>query len=906
MRRRATTYNERSWAIDLISHLNQLARDSNRSIRHASGEQTIRAPDGNLFPDVLLLGDRSAGGRILQGWELKMPDTRIDDAAFRENAERKAQALDLDSFLLWNVSHAHLYTHNADTGEFTLSRTWDDLGDIRSRADVMRNRHRWEALTETIFGYLNDLFDRGSLEGRRFIDAYRTGGITSLIMENSGEVAEAIVQTMRSDGRLRAEITVWWNRYRAEYAGNVMGDALAQAVVLNWIGKILFSHILRETDARAARIAEIGDETTPAAALDLFRQLSEDCNFWTIFSDSIGLATIPEGVWGQLKQFNGLLSGLRIGSIDQGQLSDVLEATVAVAVRKLRGQYPTPIALARLLVHLCVRNIINDRVLDPCCGSGAIARAAIELKLSANVASEQVAATVFAGDQDPQAVQIATFALAKPSLMHTPLRVYQQDAFDLTPETQIPFRNPTNGTPFLERLGTFQAITSNLPFVAQDGRRQYSNAIDRVAATLGEGGQFTRRADISAYLPFSLHPLLADGGRLGVIITNAWLGTDWGDAFYNLLGRYYDLKCVVTSGSGRWFQNSEVVTNLLVMEKKADPLRPSGDIKFVVLTRPLEEIADLDAVRIAAAQIEIGQTQNETMTIREISPGNLARFRRFGLGGNAQFVNCDWVLSLPLVALKDLFTVRRGERRGMNALFYPAPGHRIEPEYIRPLAKSPSDFTRLRYAAEKEAFSCSRTKRELRALGHTGALNWIRRFETPENIAKLGTSGLMWYEMRADTLTDLVMFINYGDRLFVGRVDPPAFVDQRFVRLEPRGRVDIGLAHALLNCAISMFMIEGMGFGRGLGALDLNKDRIEGHMHVLNPARLDRAGIEAIQEAFEPLLERDILNVADELERVDRQRFDDAVIDAFHLGIDRDRIYNALRTLVGIRQTARD
>ena len=100
-----------------------------------------------------------------------------------------------------------------------------------------------------------------------------------------------------------------------------------------------------------------------------------------------------------------------------------------------------------------------------------------------------------------------------------------------------------------------------------------------------------------------------DNGRLGIIITNAWLGTDWGDDFYSLLGRYYDLKCVITSGAGRWFQNSEVVTNILILDKKADPSTPSGNVKYVVLTRPLEELADEEAVEIAAAQIELGQTQ---------------------------------------------------------------------------------------------------------------------------------------------------------------------------------------------------------------------------------------------------------------------------------------------------------
>lgn len=898
------TYNERSWAIDLIGHLKHLATRDHRPIKDAGGEQTIKAEGGSLFPDVLLFGDR-ATARILQGWELKMPDTGIDDAEFRENAEVKARALGLDSFLLWNVSHAHLYVRDAATDAFVRSHVWNDLTDITTRAAVIRNRARWEVLAEAIFGYLNDLFDRGSLQGRQFIDAYRSGGVTALIMENTGQVAEALVEASRRDATLRAEMTLWWSRYQAEYAGGTMPQVLAQAVISNWIGKILFSHILREKDARAQRVATISDETTPAQALTLFRQLSEDCNFWTVFSDSIGLGTIPNGVWEQLKQFNALLSDLRVGSVDQGQLSNVLEATVEVAVRKLRGQYPTPVELARLLVNLCVRNIVDDRVLDPCCGSGTIARAAMEQKLAANVSPDRVAATVFAGDQDPQAVQIATFALAKPSLMNIPLRIYQRDAFTLTPDTEIDFRNPTNGAVFIEALGQFQAITSNLPFVAQEGRKQYGNALDRVVATMGEEGErFTRRADVAAYLPFSLHPLLANGGRLGIIITNAWLGTDWGDAFYNLLGRYYDLKCVVTSGAGRWFQNSEVVTNILIMEKKADSGQPSGDIKFVVLTRPLEELTEDDAVRTAAAQIELGQTQNDTMTIRAVSTADLARFRPLGLGGNAQFVDCDWILSLPLVPIKRIFTVRRGERRGMNRLFYPAPGHGIESAYIKPLAKSPTDFTRLCCPAAKEAFSCSRTKEELIALGHTGALNWINRFETPETIAKLQTSGLMWYEMRADALTDLVMFINYGDRLFVGRVDPPAFADQRLVRLEPIGAVDIDLAHALLNSAIGMFIIEGMGFGRGLGALDLNKDRIEDFMHVLDPSRLNQAGISSIKTAFAPLLQRDILDVADELEQADRQAFDDAVIAAFALSISRQRVYDGLLTLVGIRQTA--
>ena len=899
-------YNERSWAIDLISHLKQLAQQTDRSIKDAGGEQTIRTEGGALFPDVLLFGDRSTA-RILQGWELKMPDTSIHDIDFRQNAEAKARALGLDSFLLWNVATAHLYVRDQDADRYTLENAWSELIDVTNRTSVVPNRRRWEQLAAEIVGYLNDLFDRGVLEGRPFVDSYRSGGITALFMENAGLVAQALRDAATRDGQLRAEMTLWWARYQREYLGNRMDLVLAQAVLANWISKILFAHILRETDSRAQRIADIGEQTTPQQALEIFGTLSRDCNFWTIFSNSLGLPYLPDQAWRELKQFNRLLTDLRVGSVDQTQLGRILEATVEVARRKVRGQYPTPMPLAKVLVNLCIRDIVSDRVLDPCCGSGTIARAALEQKLAAGVSPRAAAGSVFAGDRDPQATQIATFALANPSLMDLPLRIFQRDAFALDETTQLEFRNPSDGTPVSERLGSFDAICCNLPFVAQAGRHEYRDAIRTITDILRGGGrQFSNRADVAAYLPFALHPLLVDGGRLGVIITNAWLGTDWGDSFYRALDRYYDLKCVITSGAGRWFQASEVVTNILVMEKKSDPDVPSGDVKFVVLRRPLEDLEEEEDQRIAAAQVELGQTHFETMTIRAVSPGSLSQFRSYGLGGTAQFVNSDWILELPLVHLNEYFEIRRGERRGMNALFYPRQGHGIESEYIRPLAKSPADFVGLVGEAARDAFSCSLSEARLRALGHRGALNWIERFANPQTIQRLARTGAFWYQMSTDSLTELVMFINYGSRLFVGRLDPPAFVDQRMVRLVPRTDLDIGLCHALLNCSIGMFIMEGLGFGRGLGALDLNKGRIEAYMSMLDPSGLGEQGTARILAAFEPLLDREILPVADELEQLDRQSFDDAVIESLGLRVGREEIYESLMALVEIRATASD
>ncbi len=346
----SASYNERSWAIDLIGHLKKLAGRVNRPVKDAGGENTVRSEGGVLFPDVLLYGDWETA-RILQGWELKFPDTDIDDYEFRRNAEAKARVLGLDSYILWNVSIARLYTRVAGRDDYAMAKEWDDLADIRSRPMVVARRRRWEALAGEILGYVNDLFDRGSLEGRQFIEMYRSGGITGLIMENSGLVAEALRVAARRNTALRDEIVLWWDRSGEEYGGKSRDreSVLAQAVISNWVGKFLFAHILREKDERARCVESIGAETTPAEALVLFQQLSEDCNFWTIFAASFGLAEIPDRLWSHLRQFNSLLLDLRIGSIDQTLLSEVLEATVDVTVRKLRGQYATPVELARLL-----------------------------------------------------------------------------------------------------------------------------------------------------------------------------------------------------------------------------------------------------------------------------------------------------------------------------------------------------------------------------------------------------------------------------------------------------------------------------------------------------------------------------------------------------------------------------
>lgn len=104
-------YNERSWAIEMITQINFIAENNDLLIKRAGGESTISVnPQLRMFPDVILYGDTNLT-TILQGWELKMPDVPITDETFVKDAQRKARALHLDSCVIWNFQYVQFYIY---------------------------------------------------------------------------------------------------------------------------------------------------------------------------------------------------------------------------------------------------------------------------------------------------------------------------------------------------------------------------------------------------------------------------------------------------------------------------------------------------------------------------------------------------------------------------------------------------------------------------------------------------------------------------------------------------------------------------------------------------------------------------------------------------------------------------
>ena len=163
---------------------------------------------------------------------------------------------------------------------------------------------------------------------------------------------------------------------------------------------------------------------------------------------------------------------------------------------------------------------------------------------------------------------------------------------------------------------------------------------------------------------------------------------------------------------------------------------------------------------------------------------------------------------------------------------------------------------------------------------------------------------MFWYQMDAATLADFVLSMNPDTRLFVARTPEPTFVDQRLIRITVNDDDDSELIHALLNSTFSMYFIEALGFGRGLGVLDINSTKIENGLYIPNISLISSGDAEKIIAAFYEINMRPVKKVLKEINESDRHKLDNEIANAIGLPLPVvEDVYSGLQTLYRIRKS---
>lgn len=903
--------NERSWAIELITKVNQIADHNDLAIKRAGGESTVSTGRGNtMFPDVMLYGNKEQSV-ILQGWELKMPDVPIEDDTFIKDAQRKARALNLNSCITWNFTYVDLYVRQSDD-TFKKVKRWDATNFIRRRDDVERYRAEWEALLESVILEINEYFLSGEFRKVELGEIISTSTITTLIQRNKGLIAEHLREQAKRNTVMGAFISNWWEGVKSEYVNDEtdLFRAYAKSLILNWANRIIFAHIIKKRQNGARLIDDIDYSTTPAEANEIFRSITSTCDFYNIFSPIEYDAHIPDLTWQDLVEFSNFLKSNGISNLEQTALQNILEGSVNTTKREINGQYTTPTELANLLVRLTVRDW-EAPFLDCCCGTGTIPKAAIDIKKSMFSVKDAVE-SVWACDKYQYPLQVANISMTDTETTNLANRLFQHNALSLTVGESISITDPATGQKLDLHLPTFGTIASNLPFVPfeiipGDDRFAINNA--------AFSDNLDRRSDLYCYIAVKIADILQPNGMLGIITSNSWLGTNTGRLFVDTLKQCYNILQVHISGKGRWFKNADVVTTIMILQKKSDST--AHDTQFFLWKKSLEELqSDHNAETILVNSSLLSRELNPSIVeIATYTQSQIATLINQNVSYNSLFHKVNWLMDFQKksVRIDQVYRVFRGSRRGWDPLFYPrANTHRIEKQYLKKVLINARNIDRLEADAEADAFCCNKTIEELSAHGHTGTIEWINRFIDQRNgVGRLlpqvlARRNMQWYELQDNEIAELFTAMNPDKRLFFARFNSPSFVNQRLIGLCHKPEYpDEELNHALLNSIFTMFYIEAAGFGRGLGVLDINKDSIS-KCYMLDPKLVSAQDRDKILAAFNKLKLRNIMNVSEELSDNTRLEFEHCVLQAFGMDHHFDSIRQSLLSMQHTRATARE
>lgn len=891
--------NERSWAIELISEINSYLSSVNLQMKKAGGETTInnyRNADGSkrkiMFPDVLIYSD-SERNNLLQGWEVKLPDVPVHNEEYIRDAQYKANKLGLNSTVLWNFHDVVLYVKD-NNGHWRVEHQWNNLNSIQNREDVHKQQDIWKNFLIDFLIKLSDFYTRGVIEERKLVEI--SNSLTTFLIEDNKESLAQYLRTLsRSNRLIGINISKWWNIAKNEYLQDENDEYIAYSknILLNWIIRFTFGHIILNTHTLATQLQKITSENTPAEVNKIFQSITETSDFYTIFSSQEYSELLPNSVWGRLVDFNAFLNDK---ILDHGLMQQLLENSVSQYKREVIGQFTTPEKLALLLLHSTVINLDGNDI-DPCCGTGIIPKKIIELKVASGISEEEAHEKTWASDKMLFPLQIANMSITTNTSMNIINKVFQRNVFGLNNNIPVKLTSPADGNEREYVLPKFMNVTSNLPFIPfeiiEESEREYISEIsEQINHDTNGNIRFSRRSDFYFYIITYLNSILDENGRIGVITSNSWLGTDSGKPFYNLLIHYYNVKTIIISGNKKWFPNANVMSSIIVLEKKLNSLQlQEHPINFVVLKKSLNDLSDDEIINIGH-DILLGD-ENDDISINPYSISEINSYTNdYQISLNSLFYDVNWLNDLEgkIVPVSEIFDVIRGIRRGWDPLFYPEDGHNIESIYIQRLLKSSRSITHYDAQTDSDAFCCSKSIEELTNLNHTGALSWIDRFKgATNNTGKpltevLGSGRQRWYEMTSDgSMAELVTSLNPGSRLFWAKLEEPSFINQRLIGISRNSafqNLDINLLHALLNSLVGQFFIESTGFGRGLGALDLSKDNIQ-RINMLNPNILSNNQRNIIVQSFNKLKENPIGNTLEEINTPIRSQFDKIVLESF-------------------------
>jgi hypothetical protein len=610
----------------------------------------------------------------------------------------------------------------------------------------------------------------------------------------------------------------------------------------------------------------------------------------------------------RINDFISFLDSIDVESIGE-LVGYIYEELIPPDERHRLGQFYTPPPICELIAKWAVRSP-EDIVLDPGVGSGGFIIQAykrlLKLKTGRERASDEVHKKVldqlYSIDINPFPAHLTAMNLAMKNVRapSTNMNIVVKDFFQIAPKQDLlaPYvvRTAAGELKRTIIIPECDAVIGNPPYTRWDEipdptKRAILNNLKNVIAKyklIGGGGLRTAQ-NPGIYTFWIIHAtrFLKEGGRLGMIISNLWLQTDYGVRFSNFLIDHYKIRAIIDFPQ-RIFSIPLISTLVILMEKCSDEGgRMENDVKFIYVG------GEVTVDKLLRIVNEGGD--GEGVYIKNIKQSNLPRDETW-----IQFLALkefeEEYAGKPVIKASEIFNVSRGSvtwfmeklaGSGADTFFYLTPSNVAKHDldeylgtYVYPALTSArhakyftftkADWEQLRRDdRECYMFICHKPLQEL----PSKIKNYINWGKTECRVSEKRGGGVLCSEAAACRLRGKTRgFYGWYDLGEV--VEAPIFAiyqawyKTRFVR----SYFKVAMYHALislipkvalpeeqikallayLNSSLTQYYIETRGrrSGGGIIALEVNTAR---EMPILDVRRLPDDQVKALAKRFDEL-----------------------------------------------------
>jgi type I restriction enzyme M protein len=919
--------------------MNDIIRERRLPLGQAEVETT---QEGDRKRVDIILFESPTSQNVICIIETKQPYfDPFDEEELKEPARKKATKRGAKYFATSNFQHLIWFdTERVNSLRPLEEQIWDKyfLSQIENLDLIEEPRYK-NSIISGLERFLTDLYEIHSgkkVKPKQAIDELLIYRLQDKIRRLSKYYTVIIDNRCHKDNTFARELGKWFISQGWSFAWQPQDfDKAARQTAYLLVNKILFYNVLQTKRPHQLDPLEVPASLTKGSILKSTLQgyfkdvlkIDYETIYTTDFIDTIAFPD-EEGVVKEIRELVNTLRQYDFSRLGYDVIGRVFEKLIPQDERHNLGQYFTNPDVVDIILRFCLKQE-DDKVLDPACGAGTFLVRAYQHKKLMNqfLKHEDILHTLWGNDiaKFPAHLSTINLAIQDLSVDKNYPNILQQDFFTLL-STEGGFElSPESRRAIAKRLDMkereviyprwFDCVVGNPPYTRQEEMpeiaseiKEYKEGIIDKALKDNTGrriAEISKRAGIHTYFFVHGAKFLRDGGRFGFVVSNSWLDVDYGKGLQEFFLNNYKIVAIIESKVERWFEEADVNTCIVILEKCKDRKeRDENLVRFVYLFKRLDyfippaqemwqkqierldEIDKLKKTIMAHSQFY----QNEEL---RIFPKSQAELWEEGFDKESgKYVGAKWgkYLRAPeiffkilekgkgkLVLLKEVAEVRRGFTTGVNEFFYLTEEeikrrgierefwmHQDDkgnwvPNYV---IKSPRECKSIVVKPEDLKYRVLMIHKDKKNLKGSNVLKYIQEGEGKGyHLRPTCASRERWYDLGKGDFALMLWikdaFINHAVYIAEG-----IYSDCRFYEASSSEQACVG---ATLNSTIGMLFAELAGRTTlGLGARDIMTYEAA-NIKVLGTDCLTRIQQTELGEAFDRLSNRPISPILSEL-----------------------------------------